>query len=385
MAGEMKMRNSRWAWAALVAPNLFEMEDLMGNQIYQKLRRQLDRYAVGFPVSPSGSELEILKRLFTPREAELFQFLNLKPEMADAVAARMGRDSGRVTRLLERMFEKGLVFRREKNGSVKFGALPFIPGIFEQQSETMDRTLAALYETYVKEVFHKNLAETEPLIHRPIPVNRSIDVSYPMAVYDNSRAIVRNQALIAVAKCICRVQKGAIDEGCQMPLETCFMFGSQARYYMDRGTGRQVTTDEALEILDRCEAAGLVTMPFNTRTPANICNCCSDCCVVLGKLKKHPRPVEIMRPHFQALVHKDRCEACETCLGRCPMEAVAMGAGDKAEIKPDQCIGCGLCVNACPEEAIHLEPRSDNERVVPPETAAHIFMEIAKKRELALG
>ena len=38
--------------------------------IYQKLRQQLDQYAIGFPVSESGNELKILKRLFTPDEAE---------------------------------------------------------------------------------------------------------------------------------------------------------------------------------------------------------------------------------------------------------------------------------------------------------------------------
>ncbi|MCF8130076.1 MAG: 4Fe-4S binding protein [Deltaproteobacteria bacterium] len=354
------------------------MEDL----IYQELRQQLDRYAVGFPVSPSGKELEILKRLFTADEAQLYRSLSLKPEPADAIATRSGRDSGSVTDLLESMFKKGLVFRREKDGTVKFGALPFAPGIFEQQSETMDKTLAALYEVYFQEVYHKNVAETNPhLIHRPIPINRSIVVSYPMAVYDNSREIDKNQELIAVAKCICRVQKEAIHEGCQMPLETCFMFGSQAQYYMDRGTGREVSVDEALEILDRCEEAGLVTMPFNTMTPANICNCCSDCCIVLGTLKKHPRPVEMIKPGFHAIVEQDRCEGCETCVGRCPMDAVVMGAGDKAEIDLDRCIGCGLCINVCPEEAIHLEPKPEKDRVVPPKTGAHTFMEIVKRRQ----
>jgi len=353
------------------------MEDL----VYQELRQKLDQYAVGFPVSESGNELKILKRLFTPDEAELFRFLSLKPETGDAIATRSGQDSELVNDLLQQMFKKGLVFRREKDRTVKFGAQPFVPGIFEQQSETMGKTLAALYEGYLREVFHKNLGQTEPLIHRPIPINRSIDVSYPMAVYDNSREIVKNQELIAVAKCICRVQKGAIHEGCEMPLETCFMFGSQAQYYMDRGTGRRVTTDEALEILDRCEEAGLVTMPFNTMTPANICNCCSDCCVVLGTLKKHPRPVEIIKPGFHAFVDQDRCSACETCLERCPMDAIVIGAGDKAQVNLDRCIGCGLCVNTCPEEAIHLEPKPEDARVLPPKTGAHTFMEIAQGRQ----
>ena len=358
-------------------------EDIMGNKIYQRLREQLDQYAVGFPVSKSGIEMEMLKKLFTPEEAELFHFLGVKPETSESVSTRVGRDSKIVTTLLDQMFEKGLVFRSLKKDVVKFGALPFAPGIFEQQSETMDETLASLFEGYYKEVFHKNFTETEPvLIHRPIPVNREIDVSYPMAVYDHSREIVRNQDLIAVTKCICRVQKGVLDKNCDKPVETCLMFGPQARYYMDRGTGRQITTDEALEILDLCEDTGLVTMPFNTQAPANICNCCSDCCVVLGTLKKHPRPAEMVKPSFQAFVNRDLCEACETCLEHCPMDAIHVERDDAAEIDLDRCIGCGLCVNVCPSQAIQLKQKPENERVIPPETGMHMFMEIAKKRGL---
>lgn len=95
----------------------------MEDRIYRNLRQQLDQYAVGFPASRSGKELEILKKLFTPDEAELFQFLSLKPETAEFAAARMGRDSGWVADLLARMFKKGLVFRREKNNAMNFPAI----------------------------------------------------------------------------------------------------------------------------------------------------------------------------------------------------------------------------------------------------------------------
>jgi len=357
----------------------------MSEKIYEKLREQLDQYAIGFPDTESGVEKNILKKLFTREEAEMFLVLSMKPETPESMAKRIGRDMGTVTALLEQMLKKGLVFCRRKDGTVKFGALPFAPGIFEQQTETMDIELAELFEGYFQEAFHKNFTETSPvLIHRPIPINRVIDVSYPMAIYENSREIVRNQDLIAVAKCICRVQKGMIDEGCDKPLETCLMFGSQARYYIDRGTGRHITTDEALKILDRCEEAGLVTQPFNAQTPANICICCPDCCVVLWTLKQHPRPVEMVKPSFYALVDSDLCEACKTCLERCPMDAITIEGDDAAEINPDRCIGCGLCVSTCPTEALRLDPRPEDQRLEPPETGPQTFMEIAKRRGKSL-
>lgn len=54
-----------------------------------------------------------------------------------------------------------------------------------------------------------------------------------------------------------------------------------------------------------------------------------------------------------AVVDKEKCTGCETCVGVCPVEAITMNS-DKAEVNADTCIDCGSCVGACPEEAITL-------------------------------
>ena len=46
-------------------------EDLMDQDIYQRLAQHLDNLPGGFPPTESGVELRILRRLFTPEEAEL--------------------------------------------------------------------------------------------------------------------------------------------------------------------------------------------------------------------------------------------------------------------------------------------------------------------------
>ena len=38
----------------------------MSDDVYTKVREQLDQYSVGFPSTESGVELEILKKMFTP-------------------------------------------------------------------------------------------------------------------------------------------------------------------------------------------------------------------------------------------------------------------------------------------------------------------------------
>jgi len=55
-----------------------------------------------------------------------------------------------------------------------------------------------------------------------------------------------------------------------------------------------------------------------------------------------------------ATVNNGKCTGCETCVGECPSEAIAMADG-KAKINPESCIDCGVCVDACPVQAISME------------------------------
>ena len=41
------------------------------DHLYLRLRRHLDRQPMGFPATRSGSEIRILKHIFTPREAQI--------------------------------------------------------------------------------------------------------------------------------------------------------------------------------------------------------------------------------------------------------------------------------------------------------------------------
>ena len=56
--------------------------------VYQELREHLDSLPGGFPPTESGVEIRILKRLFSPEEAELARYL--KPKPATAIAERSG-------------------------------------------------------------------------------------------------------------------------------------------------------------------------------------------------------------------------------------------------------------------------------------------------------
>jgi len=350
----------------------------MHNDVYEQLREQVDQYSVGFPTTQSGVEMKILRKLFTEEEARMYLNLSLMLETSQAVAARIKQDPDRVAGILETMEAKGTLFR-VKNDQVKYAVAPFVVGFYEFQLNSLDHELASLVDQYMEEAFGREMSsKTVPM--RAIPVNRAIEVSWPVAPYEDVREIIKGKNKIAVAKCICRVQKGLLDDGCDKPLETCFMFGSHADYYVDHEMGRWIDQEEALRILDQCDEAGLVPQPYNAQNPGGLCNCCGDCCGILRSLKKHPRPAEMTVSNYFAAVDEDLCAGCETCLDRCQMGAIIMGENNIAQIDLNRCIGCGLCVTTCSTEAMNLQPKPESVRREPPLTGRDTMMQMANER-----
>lgn len=356
----------------------------MPSDVYKKLQEQLDQYSFGFPATESGVELRILEKLFNEEEAEMFLLMTLLLETPEAVAIRIGRNPEAVANQLHQMAEKGLLFRLRKGDATKYAATAFVAGIMEFQLPTLDRELAELMDQYGDEAFQEAIAEGADSFLRPVPINRSLDVSHPIAPYEDAREIIKNAKSVAVANCICQVERDLMDKGCDKPIEVCFLFGSNGQYYIDRGMARQVTVEEALKIQEKAQEAGLVTQPVASQNPAGMCNCCGDCCGVLRALNRLPRPAEKVSSNYFAVVEQELCSGCETCLDRCQMGAITINEDEKAEINLDRCIGCGLCVTTCPDEALKLQLKPEDQRVTPPETSREQMTLIAQKRGASL-
>ncbi|MDD1671500.1 MAG: 4Fe-4S binding protein [Methanomicrobiales archaeon] len=55
-----------------------------------------------------------------------------------------------------------------------------------------------------------------------------------------------------------------------------------------------------------------------------------------------------------AVVDKELCVGCETCVDVCPSEAISMN-DEKAKVDQEKCVDCSTCVDTCPSAAIHME------------------------------
>jgi len=88
----------------------------MSEEIYRRLARHLDELPAGFPATKDGVELRILKRLFTPEEAELALHTTLIPEEAKVIARRAARPLEETRNRLAEMAQKGLLLSIEFPG-----------------------------------------------------------------------------------------------------------------------------------------------------------------------------------------------------------------------------------------------------------------------------
>jgi Pyruvate/2-oxoacid:ferredoxin oxidoreductase delta subunit/DNA-binding Lrp family transcriptional regulator len=353
----------------------------MSEEVYLRLREFFDRLPGGFPATESGVELKILKRYFTPEEAEMVMNLKPFPEPVSAIAERAGLCEEETAEKLEHLARRGCIFRVRLDDQVLYMAMSYLVGIYEFHIKDMDRELAQLMHEYAPHL-GEAWGKMKNKQNRVVPVESAVESVPSVADYDQIREMVKKQQDIAVADCICRVEMGLLGHPCERPLETCLEFGYAATYYIENGIGRRISVEECLEILDRAEEAGLVLYPSNTRELTNICCCCSCCCNELRNLRTYERPADHVLASFQARIDPALCAACGTCLERCQIEAIKENP-DYMEVDLGRCIGCGLCVSTCPNEAISMIPKENVP--APPANVLEMFGKLLEERGIASG
>jgi len=350
----------------------------MADRVYEELADALSLRGGTMPVLKCPQLFALLEELFTPEEAELAARMPIGPVTVERFARDVaGSDGRQVEKVLEALADKGIAFTTERNGVRVYTLMLIIPGIFEMQfmkGEVNDRTrkLARLFDDYfavASETLQRQVKAAPGSsagfpFARVITVEQEIPTDVTVHSYDKVSTYIDEAEHVAVSVCYCRHHGELLGDPCDKPNDVCMTFGPQARYVAERGFGRLISKDEAKQVLDRSEEAGLIHCSSNTGGYVSfICNCCACHCGIIRSIKSGVIPMGAVSS-FVVAVDEDECSGCGSCVDRCQMEALSLN-GDTVACKAERCIGCGLCISACPTEALKLESRKA--ALVPPQ------------------
>jgi len=357
----------------------------MAKDVYEELAKHLDSLPAGFPRTESGVEMRILRRLFTPEDAELAVHLTIIPEEPRVIARRARIPVAEAASQLEEMDRKGLILRKRREDRPSlYMAEQYAVGFWEAQVNKLSPELVQEAQEYESTFFNVDHWRKAPQL-RTIPVNRSIGVQNEIMPYEMAEELMRAHKSFAVLNCICRQGMRLLEKGCDKPEESCLALGEAADYVSQSGRGRWISLEETLAILQRADEAGLVLQPGNAKEPFFMCTCCGCCCAVLHALKRAPQPGRIVSSPFFAVLDVGSCKGCGLCTKRCQMEAIHL-ADKKAVLDVDRCIGCGLCVSTCPTHSLTLIRKPQAEQSDIPKDYIKSAIKVARARgRLGIG
>jgi len=203
----------------------------------------------------------------------------------------------------------------------------------------------------------KMLSRRMQKIHygQPVPIEECAEI------FEIATSIVR-------IPCVCRTFAG------HKPEALCIMVTTQAmepileegfKDYVDGpdvSSFAQLTKQEALTLLKRCETRGLMHSVWTFLTPfiGAICNCNVESgCMAMKLTIGYSMPL-MWRGEWVARLDQEACTSCRQCASLCPFGALAAQGqnGDRrVTLDTEACWGCGICRRACASDALSLVDR----------------------------
>jgi electron transport complex protein RnfB len=325
------------------------------NDIYQQLAEMIDREdVVGGPVTPAL--LRLIKLQFTPKDADLAVKITLTGGTLDELSDRLAMDKHKLSQKLLAMADKGTII--------------YDPADENPVYRCVGMTAGGLTETGmwggIRFPFSVQLGKELNQLSRDHAEGALAKLGFPftpvwagmLALPDdalpeeNLAEAVKDAGHWSVSLCPCRTSRALVtpEDTCEHMMQTCVHTGPLSRWAVKHGMARELTYDELVELLKKCNQDGLV---HTINIYGLICNCCEDCCAIFHTYKMGV-PTFIPSP-FVAQPDEEECTACGTCAERCPVNAIRVD--EYAIVDQDKCLGCGACVPTCQTESIKLVRR----------------------------
>ena len=220
-----------------------------------------------------------------------------------------------------------------------------------------------------KTVINKMLFEKDDVVVIPntIPINQKIESSgsdfLPTGLM--KEVIKKCDDIVIMNTCLCRTSNKCDD----YPQDIGCIFLGPTSKKIPRSIGYTATVEQALDHVDRADAAGLSHIIGRNKIDSvwmnirpgegllTICHCCPCCCLwkVVPNLEDDISDKISRMDGVTVKINEDNCKKCLKCIKQaCMFDAIHL-ENDNITIDQDICRGCGLCANACKFGAMNVD------------------------------
>ena len=289
-------------------------------------------------IDENAPEYYCMENIVSDDEADIAIAAGLRKERtAGWLAAKVGKTVAEIQPALDNLVYYG-VFRRvysEELGEDTYFMQIFAPGILEMMVNNQPLMVAhpevgRAFEEYTRlrmQAMGPILPDGYGLM-RVIPVESAIE-GLPGVTDDERLSYYLNKYdTFSVSPCSCRASRTLLGDGCgHLAEDMCVQMGKGAEHYIRSGRARQISREEAYEIVKRAEENGLMhdipNIEGSGETSA-ICNCCACACFGLRAGMMFGAR-DAIRSNFVAEVDEAKCVACAQCVEVCPGNALKLG------------------------------------------------------------
>ena len=289
-------------------------------------------------IDENAPEYYCMASILTDDEADVACALGLRNERpTEYLAKKVGKSVEETQKLCEHLAWIG-VFRWTKDpddGKDRWWMQIFAPGIMEMLVNNKELLadhpeVARAFEEYTR----IRMATIAPMLPdgyglmRVVPVESAIKDLPGVTEDEKISSYLDKYDTFSVSACSCRSSRRVIGEGCgHLEEEMCVQVGKGAEHFIRTGRARQITKEEALEIIHRAEENGLmhdITNIDGVGGSLAICNCCACSCFGL-RVGMLYGARDAIRSNFVAEINEENCVACGQCVEACPGNALKLG------------------------------------------------------------
>ncbi len=333
-------------------------------------------------IDENAPEYYCMADILTDDEADVAIAAGLRKERtAEWLAKKVKKPVDEVEKLAKHLAWIG-VFRctfDKEAGVDKYYMQILAPGIMEMlvnNQELLDThpEVGRAFEEYTR----IRMQTMSPLIPdgyglmRVIPIESAIKDIPNVHDYEKLSYYLNKYDIFCVSPCSCRASRSSINDGCgHLAEEMCLQMGKGAEHYIRTGRARQITREEALEIIQRAEDNGLMHDIPNIEEAgesAAICNCCACACFGL-RVGLMFGARDAIRSNFQAEVDEAKCVACAQCVEVCPANALKLGQKLRTTVHIAPSNYVKLSEHIVSKEAWNPDYRENREDTLPSGTA----------------